>query len=58
MTGIRELIASNGHRLVRCDECELGHRYVRPFDYSVMYGGTYDAFKFYNDYVVDVGATQ
>lgn len=55
MLHFMELIERNGHALVKYDECEEGRKYMRPFDYSSMYGGTYDGFRFYNNYVVDIG---
>lgn len=49
-----ELVKQNGHRLVRYDEAVEGRVYVNVFDYSVKYGGTFDGFRYYNDYYVDI----
>lgn len=54
MMFLRELIKKNGHKLVKYNECIHGHKCERVFEYSERYGGTFDSFKFYNDYVVDI----
>lgn len=51
---LKDLVASNGHKLVKYDQCVMGHTYKSVFDYSSDNGGTLDGFKYYNDYVVDV----
>lgn len=51
---LKELVKKNGHKLVRYNEGIKGHTYIKVFDYSVKYGGTFDSFKYYNDYYVDV----
>lgn len=30
----------------------INYKIISPFDYSEMYGGTVDSFKYYNNYVV------
>ena len=55
MKYLNELIRSNGHNLVLYSNAESNRIYVRVFDYSVEHGGTYDGFRYYNDYVVDIG---
>ena len=54
MMCLKELVEKNGHKLVRYNEGIAGHKYMKVFDYSVKYGGTFDSFKYYNDYYVDV----
>ena len=51
---LKELLEKNGHKLVRHNNCIAGHKYESVFNYSERYGGTFDSFKYYNDYVVDV----
>jgi hypothetical protein len=51
---LKELIKKNGHKLVRYNECVVGHKYMKVFDYSNKYGGTFDSFKYYNDYYVEI----
>ena len=51
---LRELIQQNGHKLVRYNEAIAGHIYMSVFNYSEKHGGTFDSFKYYNDYVVDI----
>ena len=50
----KELVKKNGHKLVGYGEAREGHTYVKVFDYSEKYGGTYDSHRYYNNYVVDV----
>lgn len=50
----KELVEKNGHKLVGYGEAREGHTYVKVFDYSEKYGGTYDSHRYYNNYVVDV----
>lgn len=54
MKYLSELLKINGHKLVTYDQCEEDHRYMTVFEYSVKYGGTYDSFKYYNNYLVDI----
>ena len=49
MLFLRELIQHNGH-----NEAIAGHIYMSVFNYSEKHGGTFDSFKYYNDYVVDI----
>ena len=51
---LKELLERNGHKLVRYNNCIAGHKYESVFNYSESHGGTFDSFKYYNDYVVDV----
>lgn len=55
MMFLMDLIKANNHKLVKFDECELNHTYESVFAYSARHGGTFDGYKFYNDFVVDVG---
>lgn len=54
MMFLEELLKQNGHKLVRYNEGIEGHTYMSVFDYSVKYGGTFDSFKYYNDYCIDI----
>lgn len=54
MMSLKELIEKNKHKLIRYNEGIVGHRYMKVFDYSKKYGGTFDSFKYYNNYYVDV----
>ena len=54
MCYLNELIKQNGHKLVKYDKCIDGHKYESVFNYSSRYGGTFDGFKYYNNYVIDV----
>lgn len=58
MMFFKDLVKKNGHEIVRYDEAREGHTYVKVFDYSVKYGGTYDSHRYYNNYVVDVTETK
>lgn len=51
---LKELLDKNGHKLVRYDNCIVGHKYESVFNYSERHGGTFDSFKYYNNYVIDV----
>lgn len=50
----KDLVKKNGHKIVRFDNCRSDKRYMNIFDYSNKYGGTYDSFKYYNEYVVEM----
>ena len=54
MVFLKELLKKNGHKLVRYDEGIVGHTYMSVFNYSSKYGGTFDSFKYYNDYCIDI----
>ena len=54
MCYLMELLERNGHKLVKFDKCEADHEYMTVFNYSEKNGGTYDSFRYYNDYVVDL----
>lgn len=56
MNYLKDLVHKNGHKLVKYNECKADIKYISVFDYSVKYGGTYDGFKYYNNYVVAVGS--
>ena len=36
-------------------KAKIDKKYVSVFNYSEKYGGTYDSFKYYNDYVIELG---
>jgi hypothetical protein len=50
---LTDLIKKNGHELTHYTQVKNGRKYESVFNYSNRYGGTFDSFKFYNDYVVD-----
>ena len=54
MRYLKDIVKENGHKLIKYNQCLQNHQYVSVFNYSERYGGTYDSFKYYNDYVVDV----
>ena len=54
MKFLNELIKENGHKLVLYNKCQHGREYMTVFNYSKKYGGTYDSFKYYNNYVVEI----
>lgn len=51
---LKDLVLKNGHKIVKYNECKTSAKYMRVFDYSEKYGGTYDGFKYYNDYVIEI----
>lgn len=51
---LKDLIKKNGHELIHYTQAKNGRKYESVFNYSNRYGGTFDSFKFYNDYVVDI----
>lgn len=54
MMYLKELVEKNGDKLVRYNKCKQGYKYESVFNYSSMHGGTYDSFKYYNDYYVEI----
>ena len=52
---LKDLVYSNEDRIVHYTKCKDGNKYVSVFDYSAKYGGTFDSFKYYNDYVIELG---
>ena len=52
---LKALGYSNEDRIVHYTKCKDGNIYVSVFNYSVKYGGTFDSFKYYNDYVIELG---
>ena len=53
---LKDLVDSNRDRIVHYTKCKDENKYVSVFNYSVKYGGTFDSFKYYNDYVIELGA--
>lgn len=50
-----DLIKENGHKLIsRRDKLVDGRKYELVFNYSERHGGTYDSFKYYHDYIIDI----
>jgi len=54
MLTLQDLVKKNNHKLVKYDQCEISRNYISVFNYSEAYGGTYNSFRYYNDFVVDV----
>ena len=50
---LKDLVDSNGDRIVHYTKCKDGNKYVSVFNYSAKYGGTFDSFKDYNDYGIE-----
>ena len=53
---LKDLVDSNRDRIVHYTKCKDEKKYVSVFNYSEKYGGTFDSFKYYNDYVIEFGA--
>lgn len=53
---LKELLNQNKHKLVKYNEGIVGHSYMSVFAYCSKYGGTFDGFKCYNDYYIDITA--
>lgn len=54
MKYLEELLKENGHKLVNYNKAQEGHKYESVFNYSQKNGGTYDSFRYYNNYVIEV----
>lgn len=54
MKYLSELLKENNHKLIPYNKAEMNHEYITVFDYSKKYGGTYDSFKYYNNYVIEI----
>lgn len=54
MKYLKDLIKSNNHKLVLYNQAKENKQYMTVFNYSKKYGGTYDSFKYYNNYVVEI----
>lgn len=52
---LKDLVNKNGDKIVYYANCKLNKKYVSVFDYSQKYGGTYDSFRYYNKYVIELG---
>lgn len=50
-----ELVKNNGDKIVHYTNTKDGKKYVSVFNYSAKYGGTINSFKYYNDYVIELG---
>lgn len=49
-----DLVKENGHKLIHYTQLKEGRKYETVFNYSEKYGGTFDSFKYYNEYYVDI----
>ena len=48
---LKELAENNGHKLVKCNEMIIGHRYTCPYCYVFRYGkNDNDYSKYYPEY--------
>lgn len=54
METLQELTAKNGHKIIHYTQAKNNKQYMTVFDYSIKHGGTYNGFKFYNDYVIEL----
>lgn len=54
MKYLNELIKENNDKLVLYNKAKTNYKYMTVFNYSEKYGGTYDSFKYYNNYVVEL----
>lgn len=52
---LADLVKKNGDKIVHYTKGQVGKKYMSIFDYSEMYGGTFDSFKYYNDYYIELG---
>ena len=55
MRFLKDLVKENGDKIVYFKNCEMNKKYMNIFNYSEKYGGTFDSFKYYNKYVVEIG---
>ena len=51
---LKDLLKINGDKLIYYKNCDVCKKYMSVFDYSQKYGGTFDSFKYYNNYVVEL----
>jgi len=54
MKFLKNLIKENNHKLVLYNQTKTSNKYMTVFEYSEIHGGTYDGFKYYNNYVVEI----
>ena len=52
---LKDLVKKNGDKIVKYNNCKEDKKYMSVFNYSEKYGGTFDSFKYYNDYVIELG---
>lgn len=55
MKSLQELVKENGDKIVYFQNCKANKKYMSVFNYSEKYGGTFDSFRYYNDYVIELG---
>lgn len=51
---LKDLVKKNGDKIVYYKNCKADKKYISVFNYSKNYGGTFDSFKYYNDYVIEL----
>lgn len=52
---LKDLVEKNGDKIVHYKNGKADKKYMSVFDYSEKFGGTFDSFKYYNDYVIELG---
>ena len=52
---LKDLVKNNGDKIVHYKSCKKDKKYINVFNYSERYGGTFDSFRYYNDYVIELG---
>lgn len=53
---LSDLVEKNGDKIVYYKDCKMGKKYMNVFLYSEWYGGTIDSYRYYNDYVIEIGS--
>lgn len=52
---LKDLIEKNGDKLInRRQATDPNKKYENVFNYSDRHGGTFDSFKYYNNFVVEI----
>lgn len=54
MIFLKDLVKENGDKIVNYTNCKTNKKYMSVFNYSEKYGGTFDSFKYYNNYVIEL----
>lgn len=54
MKFLEDLVKENNHKIVYFKNCKVNKKYMSIFNYSQLYGGTFNSFKYYNDYVIEL----
>lgn len=51
---LKDLVNKNGDKIVYFRNCKPNKKYMSVFVYSSKFGGAFDSFKYYNDYVIEI----